>query len=191
MKLKLPDAGTAEITLHCVFKYGIRINLFSLGDAERIYGIWWSSKDKLVRNQEDIVIGYTADTNNVPILQIQQAAGLGMISAELAHQRMGHAGALKSRLNQGELGEPVDYEAFNCEACKLAKSKRIVSHDRQARASKARELFHVDLQPVKPPGQNLESFKIDINHAMVVTDDASRYRFVMFLRSKHEALQHL
>ena len=104
---------------------------------------------------------------------------------------MGHAGALKSRLNQGELGELVDHKAFNCEVCKLAKSKRIVSYDRQARASKAGELFHVDLQPVKPPGQNLESFKIDINHAMVITDNASRFRFVIFLRTKHEALQYL
>lgn len=48
-------------------------------------------------------------------------------------------------------------------------------------------MFHVDLQPVNPLGYNSENSKYDRHYAMVVTDDATRYRLALCLASKGEA----
>lgn len=48
-------------------------------------------------------------------------------------------------------------------------------------------MFYVDLQPVSPPGYNLDNGKNDRHHAMVVTDDATRYRLALCLATKGEA----
>lgn len=176
-----------QISIHCVHRAG-QYNLFSLGTAERELGIWWNSKSKTLHDENDKIIGFTRDFHRVPFLQLASPAlGTAMISTELAHRRLGHAGSYKTKINQTDLGCDIQVGAFDCEACGLGKSKRIVSRTHQARATRAGYMFHVDLQPVSPAGYNPDNGRNDRHHAMVVTDDATRYRLALCLATKGEA----
>lgn len=93
------------------------------------------------------------------------------ISAELAHRRLGHAGSYKGRINKDKLGCDVGTEHYDCEPCGKGKSKRIVSRDQQARATRVGQLLHVDLHPVKPKDLNSKTGKVEIEYVMIITDD--------------------
>ena len=70
---------------------------------------------------------------------------------------------------------------FTCEACKLAKSKRHVSRQPQARANKSLHFLHIDIQECKPVG--IYGYK----YALMMLDDKSRCLFDRFLRRKSDA----
>ncbi|KAJ5855062.1 hypothetical protein N7534_007605 [Penicillium rubens] len=119
-----------------------------------------------------------------PQQQANGAISYALISAELAHRRLGHAGSYKGRINKDKLGEDVDTkECFDCEPCHKAKSKKIVSREKQARATKVGQLVHVDLHPCKPKGLS-KMGKQDREHAMIITDDASRFRTTICIAKK-------
>ena len=103
--------------------------------------------------------------------------GMGTISAELAHRRLGHCGSYAGRINKDQLGMETMNQKFDCEACGLSKSQRIVSRENQTRATRPGQLVHVDLHPIKPKGYNTLNGKCEMEHNMVITDDFSRMRF--------------
>jgi transposase InsO family protein len=109
-----------------------------------------------------------------------------LISAELTHRRLGYIGSYKGRINKDKLGEDVDTkECFDCEPCYKAKSKKIVSREKQARATKVGQLVYVDLHLCKPKGLS-KIGKQDREHAMIITDDASRFRTTICITKKGE-----
>jgi hypothetical protein len=58
-----------------------------------------------------------------------QAFSLAIISLELAHFRLGHVSQPTAKINHHRIGEEVQGDQeFNCEPCKLAKLKKIISH---------------------------------------------------------------
>lgn len=92
------------------------------------------------------------------------------------------------KINQNQLGEDVEIvgsEHFDCEACRLAKAKKIISHAPRIRAEKAFQKLHTDLFPCTPTGIG------GINHVVVIVDDATRCRFVLPIKAKSEASQEL
>jgi hypothetical protein len=102
---------------------------------------------------------------------VAQAFSLATISPELAHFRLGHVGQPTAKINHHRIGEEVQGDQeFDCEPCKLAKSKKIISHTPQKRATKPFEFLHIDLQPCKPTGIR------GIDHVVIICDDATRRR---------------
>jgi len=52
------------------------------------------------------------------------------ISSLLAHRRLGYARTPKLRINKARLDHTVDHtdsDKFNCELCRLSKSKKVIS----------------------------------------------------------------
>ena len=103
---------------------------------------------------------------------VAQAYTVATIPPELAHFRLGHVGQPTAKINHRRIGDEVQGdENFDCEPCRLAKSKRIVSHSPQARATKPWEFVHIDLQPCKPTGIG------GANHVAITIDDDTRFRW--------------
>jgi hypothetical protein len=60
---------------------------------------------------------------------VAQAFSLATISPELTHFRLGHVSQPTAKINHHRIGEEVQGDQeFDCEPCKLAKSKKIISH---------------------------------------------------------------
>ncbi|KAJ5926730.1 hypothetical protein N7516_008503 [Penicillium verrucosum] len=125
----------------------------------------------MIKDKEGSPIGYTFIAKNVPIIELADepnpvlsVAPNATISAELAHRRLGHAGSYKGRINKDKLGCDVGTEHYDCEPCGKGKSKRIVSRDQQARATRVGQLLHVDLHPVKPKDLNSKTGKVEIEY---------------------------
>jgi hypothetical protein len=61
--------------------------------------------------------------------EFQASIMASAITPELAHRRLAHAGQPKRKVNQNLLYEEIDGpENFDCEACRLRKSRQIISH---------------------------------------------------------------
>lgn len=79
-------------------------------------------------------------------LIVVTAYSFATISLEVAYCRLGHVGQPTAKINYHKIGEEVyGDEYFNCEACKIAKSKRIVSHINQTRSEIPWEFIHIDI----------------------------------------------
>ncbi|KAI2787043.1 hypothetical protein POX_f07398 [Penicillium oxalicum] len=87
-----------------------------------------------------------------------------------------------AKINHHKIGEEVyGDEHFNCEACKIAKSKRIVSHTNQTRSEIPWEFIHIDIQPCTPLGIG------NVSHVLIVVDDATRFRWAIPMKTKGQA----
>ncbi|KAJ6035898.1 hypothetical protein N7540_000177 [Penicillium herquei] len=108
---------------------------------------------------------------------------MASISAELAYRWLGHAGHPKRKATEKDLGIEIDNDnhSFHCAACKLRKSKKIISRIPQTRATRPGQMIHADLQQVCPTVIG------GYNYALVMADDATRYRFIRLLKHKNEA----
>ncbi|OQE20280.1 hypothetical protein PENFLA_c012G03144 [Penicillium flavigenum] len=199
LPIRMPDGSRYELQVHCLYKPGNRFNLLSFLAIRKQKGISWTPDDMIIRDKNKDAIGYTFVGMNVPFIELAnepnpvlynqpsiqpaEAVSYALISAELAHRRLGHAGSYKGRINKDKLGEDVSMECYDCEPCHKAKSKKIVSREKQARATKVGQLVHVDLHPYKPKGLSKKG-KYDREHAMIITDDASRFRTTICIAKK-------
>ncbi|KAI3281062.1 hypothetical protein DTO002I6_9976 [Penicillium roqueforti] len=197
LPIRKPNGTRYELRVHCVYKPGNKFNLLSLMKIRQDQGIRWNPDDMVIKDSNQQAIGYTFIAKNVPIIELadepypvhhKEGEGLAyvLISAELAHRRLGHAGSYKGRVNKDKLGCDIGTEHFDCESCGKGKSKKIISRDQQARATKVGQLLHVDLHPVKPKGIGKDN-KIDKEYAMIITDDASRFRVALCISKKSDA----
>jgi hypothetical protein len=187
----LNDGSTNEIIIDCVYAPQSFYNLYSTGQGLRDLGIGYNDYKMTLHDvaNEEAIIGYSYRHNQVAFLKTAPIPTNGLpsinaaITPELAHRRLAHAGKPKARANQTRLGiDNVEgSDSFDCEACHQGKAKKIISHTPQVRTKRAFEMVHLDLQPVKPKGIN------GVNHVLVITDDATRCRFVFFLKEKSDA----
>ncbi|KAJ5752248.1 hypothetical protein N7520_009165 [Penicillium odoratum] len=188
----IQDGGHVyDVIINCLFSPGMKFNLFSACKGRRELNIAYNDDTMAIhdRGPEKAIVGRIFFSHGVPLIRHTNTGlnevNIVMFSAEFAHKRLGHAGQPKMRANEDAFG-PIDADRdFHCEACKLGKSKKVVSRTPQTRATRPGQFIHVDLQEVKPMGVNAEK------HALVVTDDYSRCRFVEGLKSKAEASGHL
>jgi hypothetical protein len=199
--LRKPDGSQFNLYVEAIYQPDIQFNLLGLIDVNMLCGVTWDINDLLLRDALENAIGYTFVAKKVLFMELAAAPNpmqyaspsayglrtqgvksligcqvtdvvMGVISAELAHRRLGHAGYHKTRVNKELLGvDVVDEGAFDCEACGLGKSKRVVSRVHQARATRPGQLVHVDLHPMKPQGFNSETGRFDCEHLMSIIDD--------------------
>ncbi|KAJ5955822.1 hypothetical protein N7501_010101 [Penicillium viridicatum] len=149
-----------------------KFNLLGYIKAHKDQGIEWSLRDMLVRDDKGEEIAYTFIAKNVPFI-------------ELAHELFPRS--YKVRINKDKLVCDIGTEYYDCEPCGKGKSKRIVSQDHQGRATKVGQLLHIDLYPVQPKGIDNRTNKVDMEYAMIITDDASRFRSAICIAKKREA----
>lgn len=110
---------------------------------------------------------------------VVEAFSFATITSELAHFRLGHVGQPTAKINHHRIGEDVEGDHnFNCEPCRFAKSKKIVSHVPQNRASKPFEIVHIDIQPCKPTGIG------GTDYIVVICDDTTRRRWSIPIKAK-------
>lgn len=183
----LDDGHLNDLIFDCEVDPSGPYNLFSTGLALRMMDIGYNDINLSLQNlHTKTIIGHAYRENDVPFLRlapptIQMAA----ISPMIAHQRLAHAGLPKQQANQSALGDEIKGPEFHCAACKQAKSKRIISRQPQVRATNALDFMHADLQPVTPTGLG------GYNYDLVLTDDATRCRFVFHLKEKGQASDEL
>ncbi|KAJ5356076.1 hypothetical protein N7517_010685 [Penicillium concentricum] len=86
---------------------------------------------------------------------------------ELAHRRLSHAGSYKGRVNKDKLGIDIGGEHYNYEPYRKGKLKRIVS--------------------LKPKGINKTDSKANREYALIITDDVTRFRTVIYIAKKSDS----
>jgi GAG-pre-integrase domain len=165
-------------------------NLYSTISDKYANRIWHNTlENKLLDVDTGDVIGYTYEFDNVPFLQTAKPMSMAAISPLTLHRRLRHAGVskIKSLIKKTKVEDiltaPVD--DFHCEACRLAKSKRLVSRDPQPRRAKPPDFFYADVQPIKPVRVH------GYTHYLIMVDSSTHARFVRLLRTKGEAADEL
>ncbi|KAJ5515449.1 hypothetical protein N7527_007009, partial [Penicillium freii] len=181
LPIRKPDRSRHEMKLHCEYKSGNKFNLLGYIKAHKGQGIEWSLRDMLVRHDKGEAIAYTFIAKNVPFIELaHELFPRTLPEAESTDLR-------RLRINKDKLGYDIGTEHYDCEPCGKGKSKRIVSQDHQARATKVGQLLHIDLYPVQPKGIDNRTNKVDMEYAMVITDDASRFPSAICIAKKSEA----
>ncbi|KAJ5111757.1 hypothetical protein NUU61_001387 [Penicillium alfredii] len=157
------DGSVNYITFPCVYNPECEYSLWATGKTNREDRIGYNDIDLTLHDLSDNrkVIGYAKRIDDIPFLYLTGAThaysaisiAAAAISAELAHRRLAHAGIPKRRTNQNDLTNINDVvageEIFDCEACRLAKSKKIISHDIRQRAEKEGTRFGACGRPIR------------------------------------------
>ena len=160
--------GPIKYIIDAYFNPDLDFNMLSTTKMLQDMGIWWSSKDLILRStDDDRVVGWTYVYCGVPRITIsprdvvlaatddREATTETLLASEamLVHRRMGHAGIPKMRKTLG-----VKIEAFNCDVCRESKAKRQVSRQRQNALSLDQHdpaaLWYVDVQKISPKGHD-------------------------------------
>jgi GAG-pre-integrase domain len=188
--LQLDDGKVNTITVKAYYNPKMSYNLYSTISDKYANRIWHNTlEDKLLDIDTGDIVGYTYEFDNVPFLRTAKPMSMAAISPLTLHRRLGHAGVskIKSLIKkvkvEGVLTDPVD--DFHCEACRLAKSKRLVSRDSKPRRDTPADFFYADVQPIKPVGVH------GYTHYLAMVDDCTHTRFVRMLRTKGEAADEL
>ncbi|OQD64944.1 hypothetical protein PENDEC_c109G01477, partial [Penicillium decumbens] len=185
----LTKAGAInDIIFDAVYYPGIRFSIFGAEKGRKDLGIAYNGIDNTLcdTTNGDQVIGKIDIKHNLPWIRHYglNPVVAAAISPQLAHRRLGHAGTPKLRINEARLDDTVshtDGDEFNCEPCRLGKSKKVISRTPQVRAEKAGQFIHADLQHMEPTGIGGRRY------TLVITDDASQARFVIHLKTKDQA----
>jgi reverse transcriptase-like protein len=200
INLVFPDR-VENLDVKCEFIPEGPFNLLSTTRTYYDHGMGWKDWTNTFVNPKDesTIMAYAYRKRGVPFLHttslrpslsmelkapgiIAMAYSMATITPELAHFRLGHIGQPTARVNHHKIAENVEgSDLFDCEACRLAKAKKIISHRPQRRASRPFEFIHVDLQPCKPIGIS------GTNHLVVVCDDATRLRWTIPIKTKDMA----
>jgi GAG-pre-integrase domain len=190
--LQLDDGKINTILVEAFYNPKMSYNLYATILDKYDNRIWHNIlENKLLDIDTGNVVGYTYECSNIPFLRTANPvnACMAAISPLTLHRRLGHAGVskIKSMIRKVDIQDILTgpIEDFHCEACRLAKSKRLVSRDPQPRRSRPGELFYADVQTIKPVGIH------GYNYYLILVDDCTRIRFIRLLRSKGDAADEL
>jgi hypothetical protein len=112
----------------------------------------------------------------VPITKSYKA-----VDALREHRRFAHCGQPKLKATVKAAGDILQNTEFHCEPCRIAKAKRQVSHTPQIRSKNIWDLYHADVQTIKPIG--FGGYK----YYVIYVNDKHRVPEIDFLRNKGEA----
>lgn len=114
------------------------------------------------------------------------------IEAIRIHRRLAHCGTDRfiNTVSKTDVLQPSGHVIgspykISCEACHVAKAKRLVSRETPERSTDILDLFHADIQPIKPQGFG------GVNYYLIIVNDKHRVIFLKFLREKGDASQDL
>ncbi|OKO98596.1 Retrovirus-related Pol polyprotein from transposon TNT 1-94 [Penicillium subrubescens] len=204
INLVFPDR-VVNLDVRCEYVPEGPFNLLSTTRTYYEHGMGWKDWKNTFVNplDESIIMAYAYRKRGVPFLHttsirpsqstealvpssVSYAYSLATITPELAHFRLGHVGQPTARINHHRIGDQVHGdESFDCEPCRRAKSRKIVSHTPQKRASKPWHFIHIDIQPCKPTGIN------GTNYMVVICDDATRMRWALPIKTRDASSQAL
>ena len=105
--------------------------------------------------------------------------------SRLWHNRLGHpnASTMSTLFKSGLLNKPFHSASFECDACKLGKSKTLPFPHSTTRSTECFDLIHSDVQGIAPH-LSYGHFK----YFVTFIDDFSRFTWVYLLHSKSDVL---
>lgn len=184
IQLERNDGSTYDILVKCLYNPHISCNLFAASISKKELGLWVNNKDNTVRKMDsDEIVGYTYEINGLPYLQTRKPTpkSFKAVKALEEHRRLAHCGYPKLKATTNLNGNWLEDIGFHCEPCHIAKSKRIVSHTPQIRSKNVWDLYHTDVQPIKPIGYG------GIKYYLINVNDKHRVPEVEFLHNKGQA----
>ena len=198
--LQIDNNTVNELIVKCYYVPGLSYNLFGLQRAKDEYGIAYNTE---YMNIYDIVtrktVGYCHDEDGVAICnttrqfddtltiapyQFPWAPQMAMTAFQI-HRRLAHCGKDRRKETLKYLDAEEIPKKFNCEACKLAKAKKIISHDKMPEATQPGQKMHFDVFECKPIG--IHGYR----YFLLLTDDNTKAHFLCFMARRSEASTHL
>jgi hypothetical protein len=198
-----PAGNYMEFIINAMYNPDLDFNLLSMNQMKEVK-LWWLSKDLLIRDMSDIIVGYTRIYRGVPQIdtvplhsdelilaaptcsdnELDIIAALTDKDILTAHRRLGHAGIPKLR---EALGLHTRINHFICDVCEEAKAKRQVSHEPQnifnLDQNDPAALWYADVQTVSPKGIDGSVMYI------VVVNAATRLTVVLLINQKKGTLE--
>ena len=186
IQLDQDNGSVYNLVVDCQYNPNISCNVFGSHICMKDLGLWVKCKDNTIRNLDtDEIVGYTYTFNKLPYLKtispVPITKSYKAVDALREHRRFAHCGQPKLKATVKAAGDILQNTEFHCEPCRIAKAKRQVSHTPQIRSKNIWDLYHADVQTIKPIG--FGGYK----YYVIYVNDKHRVPEIDFLRNKGEA----
>ncbi|PWY88824.1 hypothetical protein BO94DRAFT_574832 [Aspergillus sclerotioniger CBS 115572] len=180
--LESPTGKPTALKIKAYYQPNLKYGLLSADRLRTDFNLYGTTKDLTLRDLDtDQTAGYLQISKNITFIRLTEpnriAAAAPTLNPLLLHRRLGHTGSHNIKLQ--------NHEKFDCEACRLAKAKHLVSRDPISRTADPTELWHTDVQAVTPTGYG------GIKYYLIMINNATRLTRIALLHTKAEASQEL